>query len=226
MQISKMPPFRREAASQNERTIMDLLRVRNWDKWQYRSDRKLPWIRVYRDLLFDPTFLELSDEERGHILCIWLAASANNGCIPSEKNTVKTLINSEKIPNINKFISLQLLEIVGKRGRPKKRSQGAPIESRREEIEEKKKTSKKEKKIDLPDWLPPEVWKAWEDYRREKRKALTPSTAQRQIDLLAKLLEEGYDPQTVIDQSITHGWQGLFPPKGNTHDFELDGADL
>ncbi len=76
-------------------------------------------------------------------------------------------------------------------------------------------TSKK--KVDFPAELGSEefrsAWMAWEGYRREKKKALTPSTRRRQLKMLARM---GTD-QAIrsIDQSITAGWVGLFEPKDN-----------
>lgn len=102
--------------------FMNYLRVRNWDKWQYRSDRNLPWIKVYRDLLLDPDFIQLSDIERGHLVSIWMAASAKNGCIPDDAKAVQRLISSEIKPDLERFLSLQFLENTGKR----RRRNGAP----------------------------------------------------------------------------------------------------
>ncbi len=56
-----------------------------------------------------------------------------------------------------------------------------------------------------------EAWTRWCAYRKEVRKKLTKSTAEGQIKLLGKL-----EPQVIIatiENSITNGWQGLFPDK-------------
>ena len=56
-----------------------------------------------------------------------------------------------------------------------------------------------------------EAWARWCAYRKEVRKKLTKSTAEGQIKLLGKL-----EPQVIIatiENSITNGWQGLFPDK-------------
>ncbi len=63
----------------------------------------------------------------------------------------------------------------------------------------------------LPDYLNSDAWFEWVSYRREAKKKLTPSTIAKQHKFLSQ-----YDKPTqavVINQSITHGWAGLFDPK-------------
>lgn len=55
------------------------------------------------------------------------------------------------------------------------------------------------------------AWEAWNKYRKEIRKSLSPSTAARQLKMLEKM---GVEKATVsISESITNGWAGLFEPK-------------
>lgn len=54
-----------------------------------------------------------------------------------------------------------------------------------------------------------DAWGRWAKFRREDRHALTPSTAAAQLKKLAKVGSEA--AVAMIDQSIEHGWQGLFP---------------
>lgn len=54
-------------------------------------------------------------------------------------------------------------------------------------------------------------WTEWEQYRRSKRKPISPAAAALQIKLLSN-----YDETTaiqIIDFSIASDYQGLFPPK-------------
>jgi len=57
------------------------------------------------------------------------------------------------------------------------------------------------------------AWKDWLAYRRERRKALTPKTAERQLSKLAKW---GADKSIrAIERSIENGWAGIFDPDDN-----------
>jgi hypothetical protein len=85
------------------------------------------------------------------------------------------------------------------------------------EEEGSKKDERMGKKTPLPPLKIPEglteVWGNWETYLAEKRKKLTPSTRSKQLAKLAK-----YDAKTataMIEQSIEHGWIGLFEIKEN-----------
>lgn len=68
-----------------------------------------------------------------------------------------------------------------------------------------------ESKIELPSWLNKKAWGAWEQHRKEKKKTLTPTSKKLQL----KLLEENKDDHVqIIKNSITNGWTGLFPLRG------------
>jgi len=80
---------------------------------------------------------------------------------------------------------------------------------------EKKGEERKRKKVDFPPELDTpefaEAWAEWEQYRREKKAKLTPTTIKRQLAMLTKL---GSDfAIEAISQSIEAGWTGVFPPK-------------
>ncbi|CDG90104.1 replication protein [Xenorhabdus bovienii] len=66
----------------------------------------------------------------------------------------------------------------------------------------------------LPEWLDPDVWKDWLEYRSAIKKPIkTVQTANGQIKFLKECYDAGYSPSEVIETSITNGWQGLFQPK-------------
>ena len=72
---------------------------------------------------------------------------------------------------------------------------------------------KKKEAEDLPDWIDPEVWKAWKAFRQRQKKPLTDRAVALQVSTLRKLREAGQDPNAVIDQSIEQGWTGLYELK-------------
>lgn len=63
--------------------------------------------------------------------------------------------------------------------------------------------------LNSPDFIA--AWEAWEKYRREIKKKLTPSTMAAQIKQLLKYGSHG--AVISIRQSIEKGWTGLFEPK-------------
>lgn len=65
----------------------------------------------------------------------------------------------------------------------------------------------------LPNWLPSEAWTEWLQYKKERRKPMTPMTQKKQWRELERYMADGHLPADVINQSITQGWTGLFPLK-------------
>ena len=67
--------------------------------------------------------------------------------------------------------------------------------------------------LELPAWLPRELWADWCQHRREIKKPLTQLAAKKSISSLDGYRKKGYPPETVIDHSIASNYQGLFSPK-------------
>lgn len=76
----------------------------------------------------------------------------------------------------------------------------------------KKENDTKEKsKIEL---LPLcEAWKSYVAMRKQLKKPLTDKAMVMAVKTLCALLKEGHDPVEVLNQSVFHSWQGLFPLK-------------
>jgi len=97
----------------------------------------------------------------------------------------------------------------------------------------KDKNFRKNKKNNISTIFPPsldtenfrEAWNRWEAYRREIHKPLTTTTVTAQLKKLSAL---GPDAAAAcIDQSIGHGWRGLFPEEAqNRGSMENDPISL
>jgi hypothetical protein len=68
--------------------------------------------------------------------------------------------------------------------------------------------------ISLPDWLPVEQWEAFLEMRRKIRKPLTDRGMAIALKKLDELRKQGEDPSAVLEQSIFHDWQSVYPVKG------------
>ena len=84
------------------------MKVVAWDKWQsYRKDRGAPpWIKVYRNLMTNPEWAQLSDAEKGQLVSMWIVAADKGGELPDDPNLVRKICQLDDTPNINKFIAL------------------------------------------------------------------------------------------------------------------------
>ena len=61
---------------------------------------------------------------------------------------------------------------------------------------------------EIPDWLPANTWQAFIDYRKAKRKPLTPQAAALTLRDLDKARAFGHDPVALIETAIANGWTG------------------
>lgn len=130
-----------------------------------------------------------------------------------ESVLAKVLTNISK--SANKVVAEELIN-VSKRARYK----------RKKEIKEKKKGEVVVEQVaktieitmaDLPAGLQTQkffdTWQEWCSYRKEIRKALTPTTVKMQLN---KLLGMGVNKAIIsLKQSMLQGWQGVFEPRGN-----------
>lgn len=60
-------------------------------------------------------------------------------------------------------------------------------------------------------WIDFQAWDEWVQYRKEKKKPLSPSSVKKQLQLLSSYKQR---QREIIDTAIRSEWQGLFPPKG------------
>lgn len=63
----------------------------------------------------------------------------------------------------------------------------------------------------LPDWIPVQVWKDFEEMRRTIRKPMTDRARELVVQTLAKLREAGNPSAEVLEQSIRKSWQDVYP---------------
>lgn len=81
------------------------MRVRNWDKFQPpMKDRNVIWIKVYRQILEDYEWHNLSSDNKATLIELLLLASENNGELPEVHKIAFRLRKSEDF--INNQISM------------------------------------------------------------------------------------------------------------------------
>lgn len=67
--------------------------------------------------------------------------------------------------------------------------------------------------IPLPDCIKPSAWESWIAYRKDRKLTCSEITLRSQLQNLEAWWNEGHEPNSIMQASITNGWQGLFPPK-------------
>jgi len=159
------------------------MKISNWDTWQtFRKDRGTPpWIKVYRNLLSNEQWVELSDAEKGQLVSIWILAADKDGTIPDSPKMIQRMAMLDAIPNISKFIQLGFMSTTcqpdGNQEIISCPQLDAPEKSREEESREDKKPVRR--------FTPPSVDEV-KDYCNERN--------------------NGIDPQSFIDYYQTNNW--------------------
>ena len=182
---------------------MRALKVVNWDKWQsYRSDRgQPPWIKVHRALLRNDEFMELNDQERGQLLCMWILAADNGGVImtSNRRHTDVTHV-AQQIKkkcfltgnlNINKFIDLDFIEWDGVNVTSERRQDDVNMTSQSREVQSSTEyiRSSDDERFD-------EFWNI--QIRKSGKKKCLQTWKSRKLDKIADRIVEAYEKQ------ITH----------------------
>jgi hypothetical protein len=77
--------------------------------------------------------------------------------------------------------------------------------------------TKKQTTIDsvpeLPDWLNARTWQAFRVHRKTIKRPMTDYAEELILKRLARLLGEGHDPNCLLDASIEHGWETVYPER-------------
>lgn len=74
------------------------IRIRNWSKHQHFKDRTPPWIKLYREILDDPDWHDLSGDDAKILVGLWLVASEDEtrtGALPDPRKLAFRLRISE-----------------------------------------------------------------------------------------------------------------------------------
>jgi len=75
-----------------------MIKIKNWEEFQHFKDRTPPWIKLYRYLLDDPEWHELSGDDAKTLVMLWLIASedkAMDGNLPNIKTLAFRLRTTE-----------------------------------------------------------------------------------------------------------------------------------
>lgn len=79
--------------------------------------------------------------------------------------------------------------------------------------EEKRREDKTNNAFALPDWVPADAWKDFEQMRMKRKKPLTDRARSIAVGKLESLRSEGHDPLAVIEQTVLHSWDTFYEIK-------------
>ena len=65
-----------------------VLRVKNWDRFQHYKKKRPVWIKLYRDILDDPTYQALPDSAQSVLVSMWLLASESSNAVVASSRDI------------------------------------------------------------------------------------------------------------------------------------------
>ena len=98
------------------------MQIKNWKQFQppLRSDRNVIWIKLYRKILDDFEWSNLTDSNKATLIELWLLASENEGNLPSVDEISfrlrkdKSFINKQ-LEQLSSFVLQDVAEVLPNR---------------------------------------------------------------------------------------------------------------
>lgn len=79
--------------------------------------------------------------------------------------------------------------------------------------EEKRREERNNNAFALPDWVPEDDWRDFEQMRAKRKKPLTDRARSLAVGELDRLRDAGFEPHAVIQQSVLHSWDSFYEVK-------------
>lgn len=76
---------------------MQLLKIKNWKKFQHYKHRCPPWIKLHVHILNDRKFCALSHDSKCLLMLLWVLASENEGKIPNDIDEIRFRLRDNTI---------------------------------------------------------------------------------------------------------------------------------
>ena len=198
-----------------------------------------PWLRLYAEIANDPKVQSMSEAlQRRLVMLFCLRCSEVLATLSDEDLAFQLRISADELAKTKAiFIHKGFIEenwnlknwdkrqrvwdqSAGRTRDYRARMRDGPVTSHvtvRDAADTETDTEAKEKKhkkggapaLELPSWLPHDVWMDWHQFRNA-RKGWTSKARQLSLGTLEKLYAKGFCPRDVVNQSIERGWAGLF----------------
>lgn len=131
-----------------------MIRIRNWQKWQsYRSDRgQPPWIKVHRRLAQDPSWVQLTDAQRGQLVCMWILAADRDGELTSDRRLLARMCFLDSEPDLEVFARLGFIELDASVTSPRRQHDRPEAEAEAEEVQRQRQISSSSAREKIEEW--------------------------------------------------------------------------
>jgi hypothetical protein len=155
------------------------IRIKNWAKHQHFKDRTPPWIKLYRDILDDPDWHDLSGEDAKMLVNLWLLASEDEnkaGSLPDARRIafrLRTTVSKteQQLLRLKHWLVQDDINAISEQYQV-----DAPETEREAEREREEETEEKPRKRVTPakpDAVDQQTWDDWIALRKAKRAPVT-----------------------------------------------------
>lgn len=130
---------------------MDLLKIKDWDRFQHYKDRNPPWIKLHASFLTSKAWLCSTAEDRNLAIACMLVAAQNgtDGTFEPDHDYFKSLLTLDHYPNFKSLIDNNFLEDASKCYHGASKCYNRE-EERREEKEKRREDSLSSTPVDNP----------------------------------------------------------------------------
>ena len=91
---------------------MQMLRVKNWERFQHYKKRNPPWIKLHREIFASEDWTMLADASKLLMVVCMVVASRNCGTIPNNPAYLRRVAYLDKEPNLKPLLDCGFLEIM------------------------------------------------------------------------------------------------------------------
>lgn len=198
------------------------MRIKNWKKFQHFSNRRPPWIKLYREILDDIEWHELTGDAAKILVELWLIASEGvDGQLPPLKTLAFRLRVTEKKLNDSLSMLSHWVE----------QDDIAPISEQHQDVASERETEKEEERetekecagalvdgVQIPDDLLPSLPEItdWLDYKKRRGDRYKPGPG---IEALWRAIRK-IPPdrrRAAVDHSMSSTYKGIYEKNGGTN---------
>jgi hypothetical protein len=99
---------------------MDWLEVVHWSEYQHNKKRDPPWIKLHRKIIINRKFGKLTDEQKWHLIGIWVLAAGHNGRVEADADWIASRIAAGTRVQLHPLIQAGFLKVLSPNGEPLK----------------------------------------------------------------------------------------------------------
>lgn len=189
--------------------------VKNWSEFQHYKDRNPPWIKVYRTILRDYKYAQLSDSSKLLLVFLWLLAAEDFGRVPNDAKWVKKQIPFDGKIDFTPLIDNGFLST-------EQDASNKIADCKRND------TPSVSVSVDIY-WSENNLtseFNSFKKMRKQTRKPINDVALTRLIAKHKKLVKDGYDPAEIINLATERCWASFFPPREDIEKVPSTTADI